>query len=314
MIIFEIEGVPRRKLLKKQRSYIAAHGKSLEVELDGDYDKIKVKNIFNIHIQEPVTDDVDSRTTVVDYYDEGEEIQYELEDKTFEGLSYKMERLLDREWYDLCPWHAAKKNQPATVRWFNACCAISYISSGIDPDLFGGVMPTPECIVAQKKELYEGWGFNNAEDLQDMLPRLYEGRAVKDYQRELSRLETLDAEHRYLVGCINRDCGPNGIWAWDLVRLLLLSALGYVSRYLEYQEALEWSLKAGEKLQSLYGGWDEMVLSYLYGYRYWSGEDWDDAGTEVWRRKRIYEQLKQLPHSPYRLDWQLPLKREWQPA
>lgn len=62
-----------------------------------------------------------------------------------------------------------------------------------------------ETAVEQRKELYESWGFNQKSDLLDMLPKLYEGRAMNAY---LKKLES--GKPSPMAGKINAACGDKG--------------------------------------------------------------------------------------------------------
>ena len=311
--IVAIEGKPRKERGKIHRSRVEVFADHIRIELDGTQDDIACDDIFHVYIQEPFTEEVDSRTTVIKYYEEGEETYYELEDSTFDGLAEKMEQVLFREWSRF----TEKKKVPDTVRWFMACSAPYHISFGEDPDLFGGQFSTPEVAAEMRKALYESWQINNPDQLLAMLSNLFEGRAQASYQEEMremqsdSETEDADDDRTQLILRIKEDCGNKGIWAWDLCRLMLLCELGRLVGYLPHEKALDWCLKAATKMQDLYSSWDDMMNSYLLGYCFWSGEDLEDEGSEAYCRSSIYAELKKSRNNPYRLNWKLPLRCEW---
>jgi hypothetical protein len=303
-LIFELEGIPYKKnLFKKQRSYIAVYEDYMYIELAGEKDYIDLESIFNIYIKEPVTKEVTNRTTVVEFYDEGENNYYELEDITFDGLAEKMEHLIANQWRQF----SEKKKAPGAVKWFNACCALVYLSNAQDPELFGGAVKNPETAQTTREELYQSWRFKNSNDFRRMLPELLEGRSVKQYVKALEDFDAMDKSTRQLLSTIRQTCGTKSIWAWDLCRLILLCSLGYVADYISYDDALEWCGKAGDKLQHIYTDWDSMVESYLYGYCFWSEEDLSDPSTEAGERASIYQTLKGTPGNPFAIDWRTPL-------
>ncbi len=127
---------------------------------------------------------------MVEFYDEGEQNWYELEDETFPGLAAKMEALLKNKWTHF----ADKRKYPDTVKWFIACCAPVYISSELNPAIYGSAYKEPENITAQRKELYESWGFNKKADFLEMLPKLYEGRAMQTYSKDWENFDQLDED------------------------------------------------------------------------------------------------------------------------
>jgi len=166
--LFEIEGNPRKKVIRELRSYIAVFPGHIHIEVDGGAEDVDVRDIFNLFIQEPVFFDIKSRTTVIDYYFEGEEMRFELDDETYPGLSYHIEEMLKNEW----AFFMEKKNYPDTVRWFNAACAFIYIAEGLDPDVFGGMFDTMEASVEQKEALAAQWSLLNRMDFRARLDKM----------------------------------------------------------------------------------------------------------------------------------------------
>ena len=290
---FEIEGIPRRERFRKRRSYIAVSDNAVFIELDGEKDHILLEDIFDIYIKEPIVEDVTSRTTVIEFYEEGDTNWYELEDETFPSLAEKMSSLLQTNWRHF----EDKRKYPDTVKWFLACQAILSIAGEQNPGIFGGAYRNPDTAAAQREVLFDSWGFNKKEDFMAMLPKLYDGRSARQYETDPNS---------------NRDRLNNkGIWAWDLQRLIALCGLGYICDYISYEDSLDWCLKAGQKLQNIYSSWDDFFESYLLGYCYWSGDDLSDDDSEAYMRKGIYEFYKNRPDSPWNIPWNHPLKKEW---
>ena len=306
--LFEIEGVPIKKsFFKKCRSYLAVYNDYIEIEYDGDHDTIDLDDIFDIYVQEPLVDDVECRTVLVEYYEDGERCLQKLEDSVFYGVAAKMEEVLGKNWKHFAENHA----YPDTVKWFVACTLVVQVSSGLNPDILGGEYKNPEVAESQREELRGSWGFRKREDLLEMLPKLYEGRAVNQYFENLEVLEMHDEETKDLLITIKNTCGDKGVWAWDLQRLILISCLGYVSDYISYEEALDWCLKAGKKLQGIYDSWDDFMQSYLLGYCFWSGNDLHDEESEAYQRAQIYKFYKNKKGSPFSVLWDHSLTREW---
>ena len=311
-LVFAIEGKPRKERGKTHRSRIEVFINHVRIELDGTQDDIACDDIYHVYIQEPLTEEVDSRTTVIKYYEEGEETYYELEDSTFDGLAEKMEQVLSREWSRF----SEKKKVSDTVRWFMACSAPYHISFGEDPDLFGGQFSTPEVAAEIRKALYDSWEINNPDQLLSMLSSLFDGRAQAEYQEELNDMERngkmmdRDDDRVQLILRIKETCGNKGIWAWDLCRLVLLCELGFIAGYLSYEKTMDWCFQAATKMQRLYASWDDMMGSYLLGYCFWSGDDLEDEDSEAYCRAYIYEELKKSGKSPYKLNWKLLLRAE----
>jgi hypothetical protein len=208
-LLFEIEGVPRRRFMKKLRSYAALYEDAVEIELDGVRDLYTRHDVSDIFVKEPLVEGIDSRTVVVEFAEEGEQNWYELEESTFPEIASKIEMALEREWAFI----ADRRNYPDAVRWLTACCAVVSISGEENPFIFGGTYREPENAAAQREVLYDSWGFNNRQELLAMLPLLLDGRAVKQYREAGMR-----------QAAIKREGGERCLWAWDLQRCILLGA------------------------------------------------------------------------------------------
>lgn len=309
-LIFEIEGVPRMKLfsLKKHRSYIAVYDDHIHVILKDEEHCVPINDIFDVYIKEPIVSNVSGRTTVIYFFENGEEYSLNLlADETFDGLSEKMEKVLQSEWVRFME----ERKYPDTIRWFIACFAVVSISSGTNPYLYGFNCKTSKTAADQRKELSRSWGFSQRSDLLSMLSSLYSGRAIASYLADLENIPNLKKNKQKLMERIKNTCGDNGIWAWDLQRLILLCNLGYISEYLSFEESLDLALEAAKKLQSMYKNWDDFMNSYLLGYCYWSKDDIEDEFSEAYTRAGIYEFYKNREDSPWNISWNCPLSQEW---
>ena len=74
---------------------------------------------------------------------------------------------------------------------------------------------------------------------------------------------------------------------------------------------MDQSLEIAQLLQKTYTSWDEMIESYMYGFQYWNEDDISDTSSDSYERKQMYEQLKTKEGSPYQLDWNITLTKEW---
>ena len=305
-LLFSIEGKARKRKLKKLRSFAAVYTDRIEIELDGGRDVFSRDDIIDIYVQEPVIATVDSRTTVIDFYEAGEQNYYELEDSTFPELAHKMEKVVAKEW----SFVADKRKYEPMVRWFVACCAIVQIESQQNPFIFGGQYKDPDSIAGTRKTLYQNWGFNNKKDLLKMLPKLLDGRTVTKFRKKAAQAATLEAAEQAVVRFVEDHGGESSLWAWDLQRLILLSSYSYVCDWLSWEDALAWCRQAGEKLQSHYHSWDEFMENYLVGYCYWSGDSLDDENSEAHERQNVYAHYTKLKADPWQVDWNLSLARD----
>jgi hypothetical protein len=160
---------------------------------------------------------------------------------------------------------------------------------------------------AQRKVLYDTWQVNTTNDLKTWLDKLYNGRAVKDYDKMVEKDSIYTFVDEDLIEAIAQAGGSKCLWAWDLQRMILLASLGYLCDYLSWDEAIEYCFEAGLKLQRLYHNWDEFINCYLLGYYFWSEEDLNDETSEGNERKQIYDYYKKLNSNPWQIAWNLEL-------
>ncbi|MDR0576135.1 MAG: DUF1266 domain-containing protein [Candidatus Accumulibacter sp.] len=275
--------------------------------LDGEHDVYTKDDIIGIFIKEPVVEDVDSRETFIEYYEQGEQNDYTLENDTFPGLAEQMERALEREWSFI----AEKRAYPDAVKWFNACNAVVLIAGEQNPAIFGGAYKNPDDVAGWREVLYDSWQINNRSQLLVMLPKLIGGRAVTIYKAQRMVLDgadmqeaierfagsfaeddlgalrqgvfnagradgDADSDERAIFDAIAKGGGESCMWAWDLQRAIYLSAMGDVADFLSWDEAMDFCRQAGQKLQGVFTGWDSFMRGYLLGYCLWAGERLDD--------------------------------------
>jgi len=270
--LFEIEGIPRKKVIRELRSYIAVFPGHIYVEVDGESDDIDIRDVFNIFIQEPLYFDIKSRTTVIDYYFEGEEMRYKLDDGTYPLLSAHMEKMLENYW----PYFAGKKQYPDTVRWFNAACTALNIADDLDPHIFGGMFDTMEASVEQKKVLYDNWGVENRAGLRETLDHMQQDGSV-----------------------------------WEHVSAIRIAACGFICGYFNIKTALGYCLSSGQSLQTMCLGWDDMMNKYLPEYCMRGKQDLADENSKIYDVLEIHRNLLTTAESPYTIDFFYPLSEDW---
>ena len=295
-LLFEIEGVPGRRRLKKIRNYVAVYADRLVIDVAGSCETYTKDDIDDIYIQEPLVEDIDDRTVRVDLCEDenGELSYYELDDEIFPGFTEKMEEALKNEWSHI----RDKYNYPETIKWFVGCCFIVRVSSQVNPYIFSGERTVPVITRSARDNLYESWGFSDRGDLLEMLPLLLEGYSIQKNQDT----ESNSALRKKMERCY---------WAWDLQRVIWLCSLGCFCGYLSLEEALDWSLLAGQELQKRFRSWDDFLEKYLQGYSNWAEEDVEDEESEAYERKQIYDFYMRAPNSPWSVRWDMELTKEW---
>lgn len=228
---------------------------------------------------------------------------------------------------------ADTSDQPETILWFNATYATLTYSNGFDWCIVGGMEPTEDNADLTKYLLFSGWSVHTREDALDTVERLIEDGHRGKCQECMDELEEwgflelgeeefmekileMDPEEnlgRYVITYYMHLNGiePEYIAAFDLCRVNELYGYYYVCGFMDYEEAMDASLKNSLNLQKMYGSWEEMMDAYMLGYQFWRGDLMisDDSPTK--ERYHYYEMLNSLADSPYNIDWNTELKKSW---
>ncbi len=223
---------------------------------------------------------------------------------------------------------------PETVRWMTATYAVWSVRNGADLYVPGGGTPD-EAIYALvvKGVLERDWGIKDRQSAQDMIGWLEnEGhnQALLKYYEEhnLGQYETdvdLNASWNGSQGTISdkeaarqmaaymgyKTYGQYAAAGWDYSRALMLLGQYYVVGYYTYEEAMDKSLELGQKLQSMFPSWEDFMQSYMYGFLYWNRSDPTDPQSEFQYRVGLYQYLNSMEDGPYKMDWNMELKKEW---
>ena len=309
--IFEINGAPQKKgWFRKTKSHLAFYENAIVIDEFGDHTEIFKRNITNVYYSAPMVGDYECVTVKVDYYDEEELLRtYTLDEATWNGIFAHVDKVLDCEWYE---FREQKLKQPEYVKWFNAINAVIALAGESDAELFGAYIKLPGAAADVRKSLFESWEINVRQDLLDRFETLYEGRSAKQAQEIIDEIIKNGGDPNNL----KEDSRHHLEWmqsryavAWDLGRMILIASQGFIADFLTYDEAVAYCVKAGKKLQQLFHSWDEVFHHYMQGYIYWSGDDPEDDESEAYQRIGIYNWLKTLPKSPYRIYWDTKMEK-----
>ena len=99
---------------------------------------------------------------------------------------------------------------------------------------------------------------------------------------------------------------------WDLCRAVQLLGMMYLVGMLDRGELDREFSRAGRVIQRGFSSWDELVESYLAGFRAWVARTGRDAEGNTAFRRGIYERLKRQSFSPYSIPWNTDLS--WLPG
>lgn len=177
-----------------------------------------------------------------------------------------------------------------TVRWFNATYALLTAIKGGNTNLPGGFETSELMEQTMKEMLARDW---------DVIDRT---SADERFQWVMTGVHNQETEKVY---------GEKGIKAWDYSRAMSLLGYYYIAGYYTYEEVMDKSLETAKEIQSMYNSWDEFVYSYLLGYQHWIKYDPTDPNLQYDKRKAFYEELKAQKNSPFLIDWNLTLKKDW---
>ncbi len=230
---------------------------------------------------------------------------------------------------------------PDTVLWFNATYACLTYTNGCDWRWVGGLEPTEENADKVKYLLYSGWnvtdrksGIETVNDLlggghrakcQECMDDLEEwglmdldemqfvNEITKALNGEKPDIDLGNTPGRYVVAYyMNRaGIGAEYIAAWDFCRVNQLYADFYLCGFMDYEEAMDASYENSLRLQKMYDSWEEMMDAYLLGYQFWQGDPDVSDDSPVRERRSYYEMLKNSGDNPYKLDWNMELKKSW---
>lgn len=222
------------------------------------------------------------------------------------------------------------KTVSSTIQWMNGTYGIITKMNNGDLDLVGGFDSNNILDVAFLKKLLESsWDITTKEEADEAIIRLIdEGGNNKDLLEEYAyyglgeytREELVEAiseepkeDQAYFLGIYDavQEYGDQAITAWDLSRAMQLLSWYYVAGLYSYEETMDKSLEVANKLQATYPSWDDMMKSYFYGFQYWNEDDPEDSTSQSYIRRKLYEELKGQGESPYLLDWNMNLVKEW---
>jgi len=214
-----------------------------------------------------------------------------------------------------------------TILWMNGTHAVLTSLNGMSYLIFGGAEANMASIEADKNMLSRQWGITDRASADEKWNRLVSRGHRGKFAEEMERLEAdglggVPEEERESFLCENygmdeteaerykrfyeayEEKGQDAIAAWDYSRAIMLMSSFYYVGYYEAEEALDKSLEIALITQKAFDSWDDFTDSYMMGYEYWAEE-----GSDF--RRMVYEMLLEEPDSPYRLDWNIKLKKSW---
>lgn len=293
-LLFEIKG--------DSNNYFRAFSDGFMINFKNSNKIVDLSKVVNIFIDNKELDGGVDRVAHIGFMVGAEMFEFKLDNKTFDGIVEKLEEVFNNEWADV---HMASD----TVKWCSAITAVAFICADVNPKLYLMENPTSDIVRGYRNSLSESWSINNGDDLLDSIKSLYDGYQVQEFNEEYENRESQEISESRLdvLNKINA-LNEKSIWAWDLQRVLYLCSLGYASGYISVDNMLHWSVKAGEKLQSIYDGWEDYMESYLLGYGFWSNTNPDLKGDTANYRRIIYNEASKYKYNPWEIPWNCELR------
>ncbi len=327
--IFSIYGVIEKGdkygLFGKKPHKFSAFENGIAIRVDLEVNYIKKEDINHMsryyHVFED--DEYACDCLQIDYNFDGGGHTYTITESTFPNVTDKMLDVYKNDWGRVSQEH------PQTVKWIITVIANWLIIMERPYDFFGTPGQVKSQVEDEREILVEDWGIKRKSELISALEDRFEFRLLdqaKNYygfgevdeddeyenyrdEDEIDEIK-ISFEREKVREAIVADFDKT-MKAFDLYRVILLAYLGLNSKYLSYEEALDWCLRAGLELQNLYSSWDDYYENYLTGYCFWSNEDADLDYTHSNRRKVVYEEVKKYKSHPWQIDWNTKLTKEW---
>lgn len=218
-----------------------------------------------------------------------------------------------------------------TVQWICAAYAIYTQYNDKELGVVGGVAEDDETKdYAIRMALSGGWNITDRDSAISVLTRLLnqgqrqsyrelteemQKNGYMDLSEEMMRYRMNDPENRYTYSAAYRAWkayGEHGLDGWDYCRALQVLGDCYQVGYINLEECLDQSLVIAKTLQGLYGSWEELAMSYLYGYQFWKNDDMESSVSDSGARMEIYEILKERLEGPYSLPYDTELINTWE--
>lgn len=214
-----------------------------------------------------------------------------------------------------------------TIQWINGTYAVLTHLNGWDYTMYGGLALNDESAAISQASLQDWWSVTDRdtavenlnwileeghrtefaglmqqlqdEGITEVAPEEYEAYLQSDYGLTADEAKLYATMYGYF-----EEFGPDAIAGWDYSRAMSLLGSYYLAGYYTEQEALDQALEIAATIQPLFTSWDEFMASYMRGYEYWAEESSDE-------RMAVYEELKGFEDSPYKLDWNMTLEKNW---
>jgi hypothetical protein len=229
----------------------------------------------------------------------------------------------------LCLGGCGKKTEPVTdtIKWMNTTYAVLTARNEGDFNAIGGFEKNGLSKKIVLPLLEDSWEVTDRQSADEMLDWLLKEGHRTPYLEEIDQMKesgifeaskediqkAYAKDSNYVINMVDayKKYGEKAIDAWDYCRAIQLLGSFYVADFYTKEETLDKSLEIAKVIQQSYTSWDDLMESYMYGFQYWQEEDASDKESETFKRREIYEKLKNSKDNPYKIEWNLKLTKTW---
>lgn len=288
-LLFELFGNSDRTFIQKIKKefpfYIAFYTDGVSICIENEKTDIPIDKIKDVYIVYKAATGNNNLGVKFEYYKpDGTDGWYTVYCGKFPTLIDKVEELINSGWGNIKPL-----TNP-TVNWINSAGAIFKLYKKENPNVYGFRVIDQSVIKQHIDILRDSWDVKTKGELLETLDSLY--------WRYEDRAHLVDS-------MIKAMC------AWDLQRLINVSVFGYEANYLTYEESLEWSFNAAEKIQLYFDSWSDFLEAYCLGCAVWEEVPLNNPEGLGYKRLQIYLEVKDRKNSPFNIPWKTALRKNW---
>lgn len=156
-----------------------------------------------------------------------------------------------------------------------------------------------------KLELSNIWKIKTKEDVENLIKSLLsESRREIVFKEATENIKVDKFKNEFKT--YYETSGKKASIAWDYARAMHIAGISYLAGYYSKEEALDKSLEISKLIQKDFSSWDEYNESFLEGF-----ENTTNNKEATKLLKTRIDNLKKSPTSPYKIQWNMVLEKNW---
>lgn len=214
-----------------------------------------------------------------------------------------------------------------TVQWFNTVNALIIEENDWYHEIFAGLPVNEETMIAGQDMMSQSWNVTDRVTADENWQWIMEEGNRKEYLEDMQTLADwglaeipsderstflwTDCEMEFMEASFWADMynlyeekGAIAINGWDYCCAMEFIQGCYLAGYYTETEALDMALEVGQLIQGQFTSWDDLMESYMNGYRYWADED-------SYEYQILYQELKARSDGPYAVEFYTTLEKTW---